>query len=177
MILYNNYPFIKSFYKQVDIFWKLNFGYSITDLIFQRNDELSIKQLNDTKNTHPAMFVSNMAMYKLLKESGLKADYMIGHSLGEISALFAGGMVDLKSALKITGFRGLSFDKIPEKFRGKMLSVNLNKKDLEDLIGDNDINVSISNINSKLQTVIGGMEEEIEKLKIVLSENKINYKF
>jgi len=41
--------------------------------------------LKDTKNTHPAMFLSNIAMFRLLSESGVRADYMIGHSLGEVN--------------------------------------------------------------------------------------------
>jgi len=73
--------------------------------------------LKDTKNTHPAMFLSNIAMFRLLSESGVRADYMIGHSLGEVTALYASGMLDLKSALRLIGERGFAFDGIPKEDR------------------------------------------------------------
>ena len=120
------------------------------------------------------MFLSNVGMHKLLTESGVKADYMIGHSLGEMACLFASGMLDLNTALNIVGERGLSFDSIPEQDRGIMLSVNADSKKVEEIIKEQGFNVSISNINSPEQTVIGGKFEEIEKVSEYLKEMNIH---
>jgi acyl transferase domain-containing protein len=132
--LYENYTCVESLYMQADAFWEAKHGHSITSLIFGENNSLLEEELKDTKNTHPAMFLSNMGMYKLLTESGIKADYMIGHSLGEIASLFASGMIDLKTSLNIIGERGFSFANIAEKERGILMSVYADSTEVEDII-------------------------------------------
>ena len=172
--LYEKYTCVESLYMQADAFWEAKYGYGITSLIFGEDEGSLEEVLKNTKNTHPAMFLSNVGMHKLLTESGVKADYMIGHSLGEMACLFASGMLDLNTALNIVGERGLSFDSIPEQDRGIMLSVNADSKKVEEIIKEQGFNVSISNINSPEQTVIGGKFEEIEKVSEYLKEMNIH---
>ncbi|RXE59184.1 type I polyketide synthase [Acetivibrio mesophilus] len=173
--IYERYPQIESFYMQADAVWKSKYGYEITSLVFGDDEERLQTVLKDTKNTHPAMFLSNIAMYKLLSESGIKADYMIGHSLGEITALHASGMLDLKSALRLIGERGFAFDGIPEEDRGIMMSIKADRLKVEELIKESGLKVSVANINSPDQTVVGGREEQISKMTEALERNKITY--
>lgn len=175
--IYESYPQTEAFYMQADAIWKSKYGYDITSLIFGSDEELLEKGLKDTKNTHPVMFLSNIGMFKLLLESGVKADYMIGHSLGEITALYASGMLDLKSALRIIGERGFAFDDISEENRGAMMSIKADRLKVEELINESDLKkVSVANLNSSDQTVVGGNEEQIDKMAEILDENKITYK-
>ncbi|MFZ5988671.1 MAG: SDR family NAD(P)-dependent oxidoreductase [Bacillota bacterium] len=173
--IYETYPIVESLYMQVDAVWKAKYGYDITSLIFGSEEEYLEKELKNTKNTHPAVFLSSIAMYKLLSESGLKADYMIGHSLGEVSALYASGMLDLRSAVGLVGERGFSFDSIPQDKRGIMVSVKADKSRVEDIIKENGFRVDIANINSPEQTVVGGNQEEIDKMAEFLGQNKITH--
>lgn len=173
--MYETYPQVKSFYLKTDALWKARYSNSLMPLVFGEDEEELKDVLKDTKNTHPAMFVSNMAVYKLLCEAGVKADYMIGHSLGEITSLYAGEMIDLKSALKVIGERGFSFDKIAVNNRGKMVSVKEKADKVEEIIKDNGFKVGIANINSPEQTVVGGKSEEIAEFIDFLGKN--GYKF
>ena len=167
--LYETYPLVKSFYMQADALWRAKYNYSLLPLIFNE-DEKQKEVLKDTKNTHPAMFVSNIGAYELLCEAGIKADYMIGHSLGEITSLYASGIVDLKCAINIIGERGFSFDSINEKERGSMVSVKEKAEDLANIIKDNGFKVSIANINSSEQTVVGGESQEVARFIQFLTE-------
>ena len=173
--LYENYPAVKSFYHKADAIWKAKYNYSLMPLIFGEDEDQLKAELKNTKNTHPAMFVSNMAVYKLIKEAGIKADYMIGHSLGEITSLYASEMVDLKSAINIIGERGFSFDRIDEDSRGKMVSVRESADKVEELIKDSGAKVSIANINSPEQTVVGGDSEQIAKFVEYLGKTGLKY--
>ncbi len=168
--LYETYASVKSFYMKTDALWKAKYNSSIMPLIFGENEGQLKETLKDTKNTHPAMFISNMAVYKLLCESGIKADYMIGHSLGEIISLCAADMIDLKSAVNLIGERGLSFDKIDIKDRGKMISVKEKADKVEEIIKTIGCKVYIANVNSPEQTVVGGTSEDIERFVEFLSE-------
>ena len=173
--LYDNYSMVRSFYIKTDAMWKAKYDYSLMPLIFGEDEEQLKAELKNTRNTHPAMFVSNMAMYKLLEEAGIKADYMIGHSLGEITALYASGALSLKSAVNIIGERGFSFDRIDVDSRGKMISLKEKAKKVAKIIKDNDFKVSIANINSPEQTIVGGNNEQIAKIIEFL--NKESYKY
>ncbi|KNY26217.1 type I polyketide synthase [Pseudobacteroides cellulosolvens] len=169
--LYETYPGVKAFYMKADAIWESKYNSPITSLVFGNDDEQLKDKLKNTKNTHPAMFISNMGVYKLLCEAGIKADYMIGHSLGEITSLFAGEMIDLKSTVNIIGERGYSFDRIDENKRGRMLSIKEKADKVGEIIKSSGFGVSIANINSMDQTVVGGESKEIEKFSEYLNQN------
>lgn len=173
--LHDSYPVVKSFYQKADTMWKSKYNYSLMPLIFGEDEEQLKAGLKDTKNTHPAMFLSNMAVYKLLEEAGIKADYMIGHSLGEITSLYASEMVNLRSAINIIGERGFSFDRIDEDSRGKMVSVKEASEKVTQIIKDSGTKVSIANINSLEQTVVGGKNEQIAKFIEYLEKKGLKY--
>jgi malonyl CoA-acyl carrier protein transacylase len=55
-------------------------------LLFSVTTKSIGEELKNTKNTHPAMFLSNVANYKMLMNVELR-QLQEGHSLGEITAL------------------------------------------------------------------------------------------
>lgn len=167
------YPMLQSFYAQVDALWEAKHGYPVTSLIFGDDTEALDKELKNTKNTHPAIFLSSVSYHKLLTESGVKADYLIGHSLGEMTALYAGEMLDLSSALQLIAARGFSFDAISEEQRGKMMSIKAGQKAVEEEIRGFGNRLFIANLNSPEQTVVGGTDEAIDQLEKILSQKKI----
>ena len=52
-----------------------------------------LSDLNDTRNTQPALFVIESLLVDGLKSQGRSADLVAGHSLGELAALYAAGRV------------------------------------------------------------------------------------
>ncbi len=173
--LYENCPSIRSLYAQADTIWNSKYEHDISSLIFGSSEEDINKQLKNTKNTHPAVFLSNIAMYRLLRDSGVRADYMIGHSLGEISAIHASGMLDLKSSLELIGARGGAFDGIDENKRGRMISIRAEIEKTQEIICKSGLDIHVANINSPEQTVVGGSEEELSKLAEILGQQGTNY--
>src|SRR5690554_6491876 len=78
-------------------------GYSIEDLCL-RDPE---RRLSKTQYTQPALYVVNSLSYlKMLKGGGSRPSYLAGHSLGEYSALFAAGVFDFETGLKLVQRRG-----------------------------------------------------------------------
>ena len=57
--------------------------------------------LNDTRNTQPALFVMESLLVDNLIEQGREASLVAGHSLGELVALYAAGVFDLETGLKL----------------------------------------------------------------------------
>ena len=75
--------------------------------LWQRCQEGPAELLNSTECTQPAMLAAGTATYRLwLERGGPKPVMMAGHSLGEFSALVAGGCIDFKTAVALVKYRG-----------------------------------------------------------------------
>jgi len=64
-------------------------------------------ELKLTANTQPAILTVSVAALRVaVAETGLAADYLAGHSLGEYSALVAAGAIDFSDAVRTVRSRG-----------------------------------------------------------------------
>ena len=93
------HDFYDQFIESKQWFQKANeiLGYSLTDIVFNGPEET----LNLTQNTQVAIFVLSACIFNQLTQNNLRVSHYAGHSLGEISAYFAAGVLDFESALKI----------------------------------------------------------------------------
>ena len=120
------------------------------------NDELS--DLNDTRNTQPALFVVESLLIDDFKRQGRKASFVAGHSLGEFVALYAAEVIDLKTALVLLKNRS---ELMASAGGGAMTAViGFDRKELEDLIANTD-GVVIANDNSSDQVVLSGAPDAV----------------
>ncbi len=173
--LYSSYPAFKSVYDSFDAIWQSNYKNTVSSMVFGEDIEKIDNTIKETQNTHPAIFISSYCMYKLFRDMGLEAGYMVGHSLGEITALAANGMMSFRDAASLVGKRGYSFASIDEDKRGKMVSIKGSQDEVKKLLKKSGLEVFIANINSQTQTVVGGDAEEIKKLAEVLDKEKITH--
>ncbi|HMN01292.1 MAG TPA: ACP S-malonyltransferase [Geobacter anodireducens] len=78
-------------------------GSSLSRLCFEGPEE----QLKLTANTQPAILTTSVAAFRVLQaETGLTADFLAGHSLGEYSALVAAGALGFADAVRTVRARG-----------------------------------------------------------------------
>src|SRR5215471_13642558 len=63
-------------------------------------------QLKLTENTQPALLTVSIAALEVLRERGVVADAVAGHSLGEYSALVAAGSLRFADAVRLVRRRG-----------------------------------------------------------------------
>ena len=77
-------------------------GDKLSQIILEGPDEL----LTQTENTQPALLTVSVAYYRVLAAEGLQPDVVAGHSLGEYSALVAGGALAFADAVRLTRLRG-----------------------------------------------------------------------
>ena len=79
--------------------------------------------LNQTQYTQPCMVAFAAGVTAVLKEKGIRPDYVAGLSLGEYSALNAAGVLDAKTAIELTAFRGKAMAKAAEGIECGMTAV------------------------------------------------------
>ena len=129
-------------------------------------DEAS-QRLNQTKYSHPAVFVIEYALAKLWMRWGITPRAMIGYSLGEYVAACLAGVLSLEDALRILVKRAELIERLP---KGIMLAVPLPENELKDILGDE---LSLAVVNAPSLCVAAGSEEAVIKLEESLNKRDI----
>ena len=133
--------------------WKICSGEEIL------NDE--IYDLNDTRNTQPALFVVESLLVDDLKRQERKTQIIAGHSLGEIVGLYAADVLDAETALFLLKKRS---ELMAGAGGGAMIAVlGFDRNELDDLIRENE-GAAIANDNSESQVVLSGLPEAVKKV-------------
>jgi [acyl-carrier-protein] S-malonyltransferase len=130
-------------------------GFSISKLCFEGPAE----ELQLTANTQPAILTVSVAAARALRETGISADYVAGHSLGEYSALVAAGSLSLADAVRLVNKRGRYMQEAVPVGQGAMAAIlGLDAAVLEEVCREaaqGEV-VSPANLNSPGQVVIAG---------------------
>ena len=134
-------------------------GYSISDLCFNGSEE----DLMKTINSQPCILTVELAAYEALKEKypNIEVAFTAGHSLGEYAALYAAGVVDLRTVLKLIQKRATLMNEAAENTNGSMAAViGLDNETVISLTEQID-GVYVANFNSPGQVVITGDKDAI----------------
>jgi malonyl CoA-acyl carrier protein transacylase len=134
-------------------------GYSIKDLCL--NDPES--KLGQTEYTQPALYVVNALSYLAAKEDGAEAALCFaGHSLGEYNALFAAGVFDFATGLKLVAKRGEIMSKV--QGGGMAAVLGMEPEVISQTLADSGLStIDVANFNSPKQTVLSGAKDDIVK--------------
>lgn len=117
-----------------------------------------LSDLNDTRNTQPALFVVESLLVDALKSQGRQADLVAGHSLGELVALYAAGVFDVTTGVRLMKTRSAL---MAGAGGGAMTAVmGFDRGELEALVAATD-GVVIANDNSSAQVVLSGTPEAV----------------
>jgi len=120
--------------------------------------EGELSDLNDTRNTQPALFVVESLLVDLLREQQREAELLAGHSLGELVALYAGGVFDAASGIDLVIRRS---QLMATAGGGAMTAVmGFDRPSLEQAVDATD-GVVIANDNSDAQVVLSGLPEAV----------------
>ncbi|MBL8150986.1 MAG: ACP S-malonyltransferase [Blastocatellia bacterium] len=157
--LYKNFQVAKQTFEEADDV--LNF--SISKLCFEGSES----DLQLTVNTQPAILVVSVATYRVLFELGFKPEYVVGHSLGEYSALVAAESISFVDAVCLVRKRGQYMQEAVAVGKGAMAAVIGSTTQLVAEICQQSSNEDslcvIANFNSPTQIVIAGHREAVEQ--------------
>ena len=137
----------------------------VKKVIFEGTDE----ELKNTKYAQPAIALFSVILTKLLKEKGINADFVAGHSLGEYSSLYAAGFLNEIDTLKLISARGKIMSKA--KIDGSMAAIlGLPASEVENICKEIDGTIEAVNYNEPKQTVVAGEKSVIEKSLEIFKE-------
>ncbi|MBI5572428.1 MAG: ACP S-malonyltransferase [Desulfomonile tiedjei] len=125
-------------------------------------------ELNRTVHTQPAVFVHSMALLELLRERcRFSTVVAAGHSLGEYSALCAGGALDFEEALDVVRTRAQAMDEAqPAGTCGMAALIGISKEDTCRIVDDcrEDQILEAANFNAPDQVVVSGHLEAVQRV-------------
>jgi trans-AT polyketide synthase, acyltransferase and oxidoreductase domains len=138
-------------------------GYSIQELCLEDSKNV----LGQTQYTQPALYVVSALNYlKKINETGIKPDFTAGHSLGEYTALFASGVMDFETGLKLVQKRSELMSKVSDG--GMSAIIGLTEKQVFAILEKHQLTgIDIANLNSPMQIVISGTKDLITQAESI----------
>ena len=130
--------------------------------------------LDKTKYTQPAVFVTGYACYKIFEEMCKEVAvhcspaFLAGHSLGEYTALAVAKAMDFRTCMDLVQKRANFITEFSDAYpdAGLMAIVNRGKelefRMIEELVKEAQVYVTL--INTKSQIVVGGFKKNLEEL-------------
>jgi [acyl-carrier-protein] S-malonyltransferase len=157
--LANLYPVARHTFQEADE----ALGFSISQPCFEGPED----RLKMTEITQPALLTMSTAVFRVLMEKGVVAQFVAGHSLGEYSAHVAAGTISFADALRVVHKRGKYMQEAVPAGQGAMAAiVGMALEPLQEVCREaaqGEV-VSPANINSPDQIVISGNKGAVERV-------------
>ncbi|MFN6565882.1 polyketide synthase [Dendronalium sp. ChiSLP03b] len=172
-----NFPLMRRLHGYMDSLLIKDNLLPLSEIVFPRpvfeeaEKNAQVAALQRTEYAQPAIGVLSAGLYSILQQAGFKSDFVAGHSFGELTALWAAGVLSDQDYLFLVKARGqaMAAPEDPDHDAGSMLAVKEDISKVQAVLRHYP-QVSIANFNSPTQIVVAGPTAEIAKVRQTLHE-------
>ena len=167
---FDNFEIARLTFEEIEDYVQID----LKSIIFDGKEDL----INITKFTQLSIFTASLVIFRSLQnEMNLNEDtinVVLGHSLGEYTALACSNKLNLKDCSLILKKRGeLMNNAVKPNKSGMAALIGKDSNYIQQVIEQNNINLEIANDNSPIQVVVSGDIEDIKKNKEIFLQNEI----
>ncbi|MEO0398641.1 MAG: type I polyketide synthase [Pseudomonadota bacterium] len=150
------------------------FGEDLRDLLLWTPETSALDEtaagaaLAQTARAQPALYAYHSGLIRLLEHWGLKADALIGHSIGEFAAAAASGVFSLEDGARFVAARGRLMQAMAP---GTMLALRHPAEEIGRRLPPM---LAIAAVNSPNVTVISGLTEDIDAFAATLDADGVS---
>ena len=132
-------------------------------------------RLEDTTVAQPLLFAIQVALTTLLRERGIEADAVAGHSAGAVAAAWACGALSLGQAALLICARSAAQG--GTRGTGRMAAVGLTESAARELLATEQLaGLEISGVNSPGNVTVSGDLASLDRLKAILAPRNLFYR-
>ncbi len=161
-------PVVAASFEAIDALFKKDGLPPLSEVIFPEpsEDEEEKKQqetrLTATELVQPAIGTVSVSLFKILQSAGLKVDATVGHSFGELTALWAAGVFSDQDYFFLAKARGQAMapPDDPDFDAGSMLAVKADADKVQEEAAHLP-DIKVANLNSDKQVVLAGPKQAV----------------